>query len=308
MKKNRFDRNIFYHRIRSALLAAGIAASVSMTACGGNAAFSTADYIGIDGAKEAALKAAELSSDDVDFVSAGLDNKNGTFYYQVVFTEQNMEHQYDIDALTGVVIEESHLPQTDETAVSSSQAYGNQTDGEPVQETGGLPAEDSGDRAAALQAAEPAASQGIDSDTALALALSHAGVTEEDLRFHRVKAKTDDGRRVYDVEFISSNGTEYDYKLSAEDGSIVSYDYDAESSFRQPPSAYSSMIPESQAKQAVLDRVPGARAEDVRLKLEEDDGRMEYEGKLIYDNMEYEFKIDAYSGGLIEWEAEVIRR
>ena len=34
------------------------------------------------------------------------------------------------------------------------------------------------------------------------------------------------------------------------------------------------------------------------------DGRMEYEGRLIYDNMLYEFKIDAYSGLIVEWEAE----
>ncbi|MDO4328797.1 MAG: PepSY domain-containing protein [Lachnospiraceae bacterium] len=194
--------------------------------------------------------------------------------------------------------------------IGSSQAGQSQGDPESVQETGGLPAEGSNERAAAaaLQATEPAASQGIDSDTALSLAMSHAGLSAEDIRFHHVKEETDDGRRVFDVEFVSSDGTEYDYKLIVADGSIISYEYDAEFSVRQNPSAGSSIIPESQAKQAVLDRVPGARDEDVRLKLEEDDGRMEYEGKLIYDNMEYEFTIDAYSGGLVEWEAEMIGR
>ena len=64
------------------------------------------------------------------------------------------------------------------------------------------------------------------------------------------------------------------------------------------------MVSEDQAKQSVIERVPGAAAEDVSVLLKRDDGRMEYEGRLIYDNMLYEFKIDAYSGLIVEWEAE----
>ena len=64
------------------------------------------------------------------------------------------------------------------------------------------------------------------------------------------------------------------------------------------------MISEDQAKEAVLSRVPGANVSDISIHLKEDDGRMEYTGRLLYDGMLYEFKIDAYSGGLIEWEAE----
>ncbi len=65
------------------------------------------------------------------------------------------------------------------------------------------------------------------------------------------------------------------------------------------------MISEAQAKQAVLDRVPQALAEHIFIELDEDDGRFEYEGSLIYNNIKYEFKIDAYSGGIIEWEAKL---
>ena len=42
-----------------------------------------------------------------------------------------------------------------------------------------------------------------------------------------------------------------------------------------------------------------AKESDVLLYLDEDDGRLEYKGELIFDNMKYEFKIDAYSGGLM---------
>lgn len=65
-----------------------------------------------------------------------------------------------------------------------------------------------------------------------------------------------------------------------------------------------SVISEETAKAAVLERVPGASADQIRMKLEEDDGRQEYEGSLIFDGIEYEFQLDAYSGAIIEWEAE----
>ena len=113
--------------------------------------------------------------------------------------------------------------------------------------------------------------------------------------------------KIYDVEFFLANGTEYDYELNVEDGTVISFDYDAESSFQHLPPASGGIISESQAMQTILSRVPGAKESDVLLYLDEDDGRLEYKGELIFDNIKYEFKIDAYSGGLIEWEAELLQ-
>ena len=42
-------------------------------------------------------------------------------------------------------------------------------------------------------------------------------------------------------------------------------------------------------------------------KFDYDDGRPEYEGKIIYGGTEYDFTIDASSGAVIEWEAESVR-
>ena len=53
-----------------------------------------------------------------------------------------------------------------------------------------------------------------------------------------------------------------------------------------------------------LERVPGAAANDLRIHLDHDDGRLVYEGEIVYDRMEYEFKIDALSGSILEWESE----
>ena len=54
----------------------------------------------------------------------------------------------------------------------------------------------------------------------------------------------------------------------------------------------------------VLERVPGATESDVRMHLERDDGRDIYEGELIYDQVKYEFDIDAATGDVLQWEEE----
>ena len=49
------------------------------------------------------------------------------------------------------------------------------------------------------------------------------------------------------------------------------------------------------------------RVEDIyEWKLDYDDGRTEYEGKIIYGGMEYEFTINAATGAVTEWEAESV--
>ena len=116
--------------------------------------------------------------------------------------------------------------------------------------------------------------------------------------------------RVYDVEFYStSNYAEYDYEIDASSGTVLSYDYDAE--YYTPPSSggntggsSGATISLDQARQTALARVPGATANDIRIHLDYDDGRVEYEGTIYYNQTEYEFTIDAYSGVIREWDVE----
>lgn len=290
-----------------AMTAAIPLAALSLAACGGSQTASTADYIGIDAAKEAALSDAGVSADGAEFSTAGLDSRNGVFYYAVDFTENGVNYEYDIDALTGVVIERAKTP-----------AAGGQ--GEVGTETApGTPAAASGTAAPAEETAaqvpastSPAGSQETGSGgpvteaEARAIALSQAGLTEADVRFIESKKDRHDGQSVFEVEFDALTGEEYSYDIREADGAIVSYDYDSD----RKPSANSSgsgMLSEDQIRETVLSRVPGASAADVRLWLDEDDDRYQYEGQLIWDGMEYEFKIDAYSGSVLEWEADTVR-
>ena len=285
-----------------AMTAAIPLAALSLAACGGSQTASTADYIGIDAAKEAALSDAGVSADGAEFSTAGLDSRNGVFYYAVDFTENGVNYEYDIDALTGVVIERAKTP-----------AAGGQ--GEAGTETAAASetAAPAGETAAQVPAGtSPAGSQGTGSGGSIteaearAIALSQAGLTEADVRFIESKKDRHDGQSVFEVEFDALTGEEYSYDIREADGAIVSYDYDSD----RKPSANSSgsgMLSEDQIRETVLSRVPGASAADVRLWLDEDDDRYQYEGQLIWDGMEYEFKIDAYSGSVLEWEADTLR-
>ena len=286
------------NNLRNGLLI--VLSAAVLSACGNGSQASTADYIGIDAAKEAALKDAGLTSQEADFSAAGLDSKNGTFYYQVIFTANGEEQEYDIDAVTGVVIEKKTLSGA-ENAQETTAALAASSAQDPSSSEAGQEAA----AAASSSAQTPSAEASLPSSEIepLSIALTHAGLTQDQVSRSRIEEDFDDGLHIYEVEFFSADGVEYSYDIKADDGTILSFDQDAE--YLLPPSSQDAgMVSEDQAKQSVIERVPGAAAEDVSVLLKRDDGRMEYEGRLIYDNMLYEFKIDAYSGLIVEWEAE----
>ena len=228
-------------------------------------------YVGLDAAKETALAASQMTAADATFTTAQLEDRNGTAYYALDFTDGATNYHYAVDAVTGAVIETSSeaVAGADAAAVSG-----------PVDEAG-----------------------------AQAIALADAGVAEADTAYLRVQLDYDDGRQVYDVEFyVASTATEYDYEIDASTGAILSVDQDAE--FYQPTTPSTggtTTISREQAQQTALSRVSGATASNVyELHLEWDDGRQYYEGKIYYGTMEYDFTIDAVTGAVVEWEAESI--
>lgn len=289
----------------------------------------TAEYIGIEAAKETALKSAGLTEDQADFSTAGLDSRDGTFFYQVNFEAEGMEYDYAIDAVTGVVIEENSVAADDGAEATGAAASEAETSGaaadDGAEATGAAASRDAAEDAAsgavqasgAAQASEAAQTSAaaqnasdsgmIGEEKAKEIALNHAGLTEDQTQRLWVKRDYDDGRSIYEVEFYGEGRDEYDYEIDAVTGEIVAFDTDLHD-HGTAPSEGQSQVSEEQVRQTVLERVPGASAENIFLHLEWDDGRLEYEGELIYDNMEYEFKIDAYSGAVTEWEAEQFRR
>ena len=152
----------------------------------------------------------------------------------------------------------------------------------------------------------------IGEEKALSIALENAGLTQDALVYSQVHLDADDGIMKYDVEFFLDN-KEYDYEIHAVEGTILSYDSNMESSFlpnasteQQASGQNTASVSLEAATQTALAQVPGAASEHIRIASAIDDGRSVYEGKIIYNDMEYDFEIDAATGNITEWEAESI--
>ena len=278
-----------------ALCAAGLLA-LALTGCGGGTAGGQAEYIGIDAAKAVALESAGVAEDDAVFSTAGLDKRNGMDYYAVDFTAGGRSYEYDIDAVTGVVIDSSSGGGTAETPAAGDD------DGTASAPAAASPSPSAGQTTGGQAAA-------VTEEQARETALSHAGFTADQVTFVRSELDRDDGRLMYDVEFYTSDYKEYDYEIDAATGEILSYDYDAEGYSYQPNATPGTAITAEQARAIALAEVPGAAESDIyEFETDRDDGRLEYEGKIIYNNTEYEFTIDGYSGAIREWDAEPFHR
>ena len=79
--------------------------------------------------------------------------------------------------------------------------------------------------AAAPAPAETLPPEGITEAQAQAIALEHAGLTEQEVSRLQVRADWDDGRQEFEVEF-NAGYLEYEYEIDAASGRILSFDKD----------------------------------------------------------------------------------
>lgn len=307
------------------LLAALIAVS-GFTACATQSA--QLANIGFDEAKLAAVKAAGIDISDVVVEEIALKEKNGQKYYDVDFEVNGRDYEVIIDALTGEIIA-SDIPVSQQEVKSADEKPAENPKSDPAPQQAETKAEVKPAATPAPKAeskpAESKASSVISEAKAKEIALSHAGVKESEASFTRVKLDWDDGRQEYEVDFYKGN-MEYDYEIDAVSGAILSADKEVEDDIRpavkeevkkeeSKPAATpapkaekpSVSVSEAEAKKIALAQVPGAKESDIRgFKLDYDDGRIQYEGKIIYNEMEYEFEIDGHSGAIRDWDAESV--
>ena len=142
------------------------------------------------------------------------------------------------------------------------------------------------------------------------IAFSHAKVSKNDALVKRTKLDREHGRIVYEIEFYDKNNRKYEYDVDADKGEVVSYQHETKrrgnnSYYNNDVNNGERFIGEAKAKSIALSRVRGAKDLNiVKLHLDREDGRMVYEGKIIYNNTEYEFDIDAITGDIVSWEEE----
>ena len=238
----------------------------------GTAASASTTDIGEAKARSVALSHAGISESSTSYIYAKKDWDDGRWVYDVEFWADGKEYDYEILASNGTILSYDYDPeyQWSGSTGTGSTASASTTD--------------------------------IGEAKAKSVALSHAGISESDTSYIYAKKDWDDGRWVYDVEFWA-DGKEYDYEILASNGTILSYDYDAEYQWSGSTSTSGDTISTEKVKSIVTDRA-GVSGTFRELKLERDDGRTVYEGEMRSGRTDYEFTIDAYTGAVLEWDTD----
>ena len=265
--------------------------AAALAGCGNTPAADQTAKISMEQAQTAALDAANIEAADADISSATLSEVAGVTCYKVEFTSGNHTYAYSINAESGEVLEASYRDK------NAAPADSTQTDTTTASGATTTPAQTTPSTNTSTGAVTEAKAQEI--------ALAHAGIKAADATITKSKLDYDDGRQIYEIEWYA-NGAKYDYEIAVATGEIVNSGYEAKTVVGTGNSA---TVSEATAKQTALSRVSGATEKDIyEWKLDYDDGRPEYEGKIIYGGTEYEFTIDAASGNVTEWEAETLNR
>lgn len=134
-------------------------------------------------AGEIAFEHAKVSRGEAVDYRSKLENEDGVWVYEIEFRVGNTEYEYEIDAETGRIISAEK-----ETKNETGQGGGE------VKLTG---------------------------SQAVAEALERAGLSASQVKELECELDYEDGKPIYEIEFKYGN-TEYEYEISAYDGSVVS--------------------------------------------------------------------------------------
>ena len=164
-------------------------------------------------AKYAAFNDAGIKEQDVTYIKIDTDFEDFSIVYDIEFIANGNKYDYSVKSGDGEIIEKDI-----ETGVISDQTQSNNNSLQ------------NGNNAQATQRENTQTSQDnqnnyIGLDRAKEIALNHAGFTENNVTFVKLKTDIDNGINVYDIEFINNN-MEYEYEINAVSGEILSFDAD----------------------------------------------------------------------------------
>ena len=243
-------------------------------------------YIGLEAAKEAALKHAGVSASDATFVEAEYDYEDGRMVYEVEFHVKGTEYDYEIDAQTGEVVKYKTEQNGTNTGASGSANT----------------------------------SSFIGESAAKAAALSHAGVSESSTKYCNAWLEYDDGRaECYEVEFMAGN-TRYEYKIALTSATVLESEresYGGSGSSGQSTGQSGSQtsggsgtsstdIGAEKAKSIALNHAGVSASQTSEMKVEQDwdDGVLEYEVEFKAGGVEYEYTIHGGTGQILKYESD----
>ena len=144
------------------------------------------------------------------------------------------------------------------------------------------------------------------------IALSDAGLKENQVNDLTAKYRTENGLSFYTVTFTSGSYT-YEYRLNAVDGSILQAARNAVTQETETGTTTGSQttttkkITKAKAKSIALKHagVSASKATFVKAKLDYEDGRRVYEIEFYSGNTEYDYEILASNGKIISYDKDI---
>lgn len=161
---------------------------------------SSGDGISLKEAKNIALKHAGISSSEATFVKAKKDYEDGIQVFEIEFYSGNTEYDYEIRVSNGEII--SYDKDIENYSIPSKNSASSQTP----------------------------SSNYIGVDKAKSIALKDAGLSSSSVTFTKAKLDREDGVRVYEIEFFTSD-KEYEYEINASSGKIRDKDVEFNDDF-----------------------------------------------------------------------------
>lgn len=140
-------------------------------------------------------------------------------------------------------------------------------------------------------------------DEAKDIALKHAKLSNNNVTFVKTEEGTEDGVKIYDIEFYTDN-TEYDYEINADTGEVIEFDKDIEDyTIPTNPSTTSNKakISENEAKTIALKHanLTSDKVKFDTIEYDTDNGVDKYDIDFHYNNQEYSYEIDAQTGEIL---------
>lgn len=186
--------------------------------------------------------------------------------------------------------------------------------------------------------------QGIGLDQATKVALQNAGFEESDVTLLRGHFDRDDGISTYDIEFRGSDGFDYDYVISANDGTIIEANREmaellsgaqnqqdsgqaqestsgSDSSASSGSGSSSGTASQSGGSSQDTNYISADKAQSIALQhagvsasdatfrkahLDRDDGIYVYELEFVSGDLEYDYEIHATTGAILDWDRDSI--
>lgn len=156
----------------------------------------------------------------------------------------------------------------------------------------------------------------ITMEQAQEIALKHVKLTSDQVSFIKTDTELENGIEVYNIEFSYEN-KEYDYKINSANGEIVEYDSDIEDydiTQQQATKENKSVTPNNQNSNN--SKITVEKAKEISLKhanlkdnqvvfdkteMDYDNGVQVYDIEFHYNNIEYNYEIDANTGNILSY-------